>query len=158
REWSPALAAKKSHLFTPTSAVRWRKFGTAVAPFDRSAGENPPSGAVITYYLADKPKKKITLEILDATGKRVTLLESKEEKKKKEGEEVTEGDDADDEDMGDYEAPEKKKKPIPAEKGFNRYGWDLKYKGATKIPKAKVDAGNPEDGPLALPGEYTLKL
>ncbi|MBU4495002.1 MAG: hypothetical protein KJ874_06840 [Acidobacteria bacterium] len=36
------------------------------------AGENPPGGAVINYYLKDKPKEPVTLEIMDATGKKTT--------------------------------------------------------------------------------------
>jgi hypothetical protein len=34
----------------------------------------------------------------------------------------------------------------------------LHFEGVKKIPGAVVDAGDPEDGPLVLPGEYTLKL
>ena len=146
REWNPNLAAKK-RCCSPRRRRCAAKSGAANEPYDRSAGENPPNGAVLTYYLADKPKKPITLEIVDLKGQRVALLDSKEEKKD------------DDEDVGAYsEGEEKKKKPLPADKGFNRFGWDLKYKGATPIPKARVDAGDAEDGPLALPGEYKLKL
>lgn len=147
REWSPELATRKVNLFPPPPVTRWRPYGTPAGDFDRTALENPPGGAIITYSLAKKPGKPITLEILDAEGKRVALRESKEEKK---AEEPT--------DVGSYGDADDKKKPLPVEPGVNRIAWDLKYEGAKKIPGARVDAGNPEDGPLALPGEYTLKL
>jgi hypothetical protein len=54
---------------------------------------------------------------------------------------------------------EKYKKPVlTTEPGVNRVAWDLLYDGATPIPGAKIDAGEPVAGPLALPGVYTLKL
>ncbi|MGD2295301.1 MAG: hypothetical protein PVF22_05640 [Candidatus Aminicenantes bacterium] len=41
------------------------------------AGENPPSGAVISYYLKNKPSDPVTLEITDATGKLKTTYSLK---------------------------------------------------------------------------------
>jgi photosystem II stability/assembly factor-like uncharacterized protein len=147
RQWSPNIAAKKANLFAPPAAIRWRHHGTPAGDFDRNALQNPPGAALLTYSLAGKPDKPITLEILTKDGKRVALLKSKEDKKTE-----------DPDDVGAYEGREEKKKPLPAKPGVNRYAWDLKYEGAKKIPGARVDAGNPEDGPMVLPGEYTLKL
>jgi photosystem II stability/assembly factor-like uncharacterized protein len=42
------------------------------------AGENPPSGAIINYYLKEKPAGPISLEISDATGKLKTNYTIKE--------------------------------------------------------------------------------
>lgn len=142
REWP---APKKLHLFTPLPAVRWRLYGTPASDFERSPGQNPPYGAEISYVLPAKPSGVVKLQILDAMGVQVAELESKEEEKK-------------DEDLGAYGGDQDKKKPIPTAVGVNRVAWDLKLKGATPIKGAKVDAGDPEEGPLALPGEYTLKL
>ena len=36
--------------------------------------------------------------------------------------------------------------------------WDLRYEGAKRLQKAKIDSGDPDAGPLVLPGRYTLKL
>ncbi len=44
------------------------------------------------------------------------------------------------------------------EPGLQRIAWDLRYDKPTTIPKAKNDAGEPREGPLVLPGQYTLKL
>ncbi len=46
---------------------------------------------------------------------------------------------------------------LPADAGFNRFVWDLRYEGATKIPHAPLWGGN-TDGPEALPGAYQVKL
>jgi hypothetical protein len=39
-----------------------------------------------------------------------------------------------------------------------RFVWDLELPGATIIPRAKVDTGNPADGFLAPPGQYAARL
>src|SRR5262249_39741424 len=36
--------------------------------------------------------------------------------------------------------------------------WNLRHQGAERIEKAKVDAGNPKNGPLVAPGTYTVKV
>jgi photosystem II stability/assembly factor-like uncharacterized protein len=143
REYSVKLAGEPAKLFPVEPAVRYR---THSAYGGKGVGENPPPGAVIHYYLKEKPKKPITIEILDAKGAPVAKLTSEEEK------------DQIPEDDPDGPMEKKEKKPLPAEIGVNRAVWDLRYKGATIIKKAKVDAGDPEDGPLVNPGEFTAIL
>ena len=46
---------------------------------------------------------------------------------------------------------------LPADAGFNRFVWDLRYEGATKVPKAPLWGGS-TDGPEALPGKYQVRL
>src|SRR5262249_22266442 len=36
--------------------------------------------------------------------------------------------------------------------------WDLRYEGAKAIRGARVDSGNPKTGPLAPPGDYSVRL
>jgi hypothetical protein len=63
------------------------------------------------------------------------------------------------EEPGDYAEDDKDKKELlPTEPGLHRFVWNLQIQGATPIKKAKVDTGNPKDGPLATPGKYTIKL
>ncbi|HLZ10361.1 MAG TPA: glycosyl hydrolase, partial [Chloroflexota bacterium] len=113
REWTPVLAGKKAQLFSPPAATRWRYFHSPAADFARSTGENPPAGALVTYYLGSKPKK-VTLEILDKDGKPITKLESKDEKKDKDEKDAPE-------DLGSYSEHEPRKKPLPIEVGMNRF-------------------------------------
>ncbi len=46
-------------------AVRW---AWTSEPGDRYAGDNPPAGAPLYYWLEDEPKGEVTLEIRDAAG------------------------------------------------------------------------------------------
>jgi hypothetical protein len=127
-------------------AIRWRFHPPVYGMRDRYAGDNPPAGAFINYYLKAKPKGVITLEILDADGKLVNTFNSKEEPP-----EFT---------KDDPDAPSEivKKTVLTTEPGINRVVWNLQYAGALKIKPAKIDAGEPQTGPLALPGTYMLRL
>jgi hypothetical protein len=40
---------------------------------------------------------------------------------------------------------------------LNRFVWDLRYEGATKVPHAPLWGGN-TNGPVALPGTYQVRL
>jgi hypothetical protein len=107
------------------------------------AGDNPPTGAMIDYYFKSAPKDEVTLDILDAQGKLVRHLSSKE---KKENEQPPEWPDR-------VEVP----KTIPANEGMNRFAWDLRYNEPIQVPGAFY-AGNAPRGALALPGDYQVKL
>jgi photosystem II stability/assembly factor-like uncharacterized protein len=106
-------------------------------------GENPPSGALIDYYLKTAPKDEATLEILDGQGKVIRHLSNKE---KKEGEQPPEWPDR-----------VERTKTIPANEGANRFAWDLRYDDPVQVPGAFYSGTGPK-GPLALPGEYQVKL
>jgi photosystem II stability/assembly factor-like uncharacterized protein len=141
-----AQPEQEARLFPVQPAVRWRYHSPVEAPRGKSAGDNQPKGAIVNYFLKQKPKEPISLEILDSKGSVVRTLSSKPEP-----EEVP----ADDPD----EREERPKKTIlTTEPGVNRVVWDLRYDGAKAIPKAKQDGGEPKIGPLALPGTYTIRL
>jgi len=70
RQAAAARAAKEAYLFKPVTAVRVR-FGTNEPtpwPPELPAGENPPPGGIIDYYLAADAAGAVKLEILDAAG------------------------------------------------------------------------------------------
>ncbi len=64
-------------LFTPQDAwrVRWNKNTDTPLPPDEPAGQNPPDGAIINYWLPSDAKSA-TLEIHDAAGKLVRRYDS----------------------------------------------------------------------------------
>src|SRR5260221_12684306 len=106
-------------------------------------GDNPPPGVIIDYYFKTAPKDEVKLEIVDSNGKLVRTLSSKEKK-------------------GDEQPPEwpdqvKEITTIPANAGMNRYAWNLRWEPPVKIPGAFYSGLGPQ-GPLALPGQYTVKL
>jgi photosystem II stability/assembly factor-like uncharacterized protein len=94
----------------------------------------------------DETKKegppKITLEILDASGKVIRKYPKKEEPSGDEEEEF-------------FRAAGPSK--LPAESGLNRFVWDLRYEGSTPVPHAPLWGGG-NDGPVALPGKYQARL
>ncbi|HXX41206.1 MAG TPA: hypothetical protein VEI58_02955 [Chthoniobacterales bacterium] len=128
-------------LYQPETAVRLHY----PEEFDRRqpAGDNPPPGAIIDYYLKATPKDEVTLDILDAQGKIVRHLSSTE---KKESEQPPEWPDR-----------VERVTTIPAKEGTNRFAWDLRYNDPVQIPGAFY-SGNGPTGPLALPGDYQVKL
>jgi photosystem II stability/assembly factor-like uncharacterized protein len=107
------------------------------------AGDNPPPGAMVDYYFKSVPKEEVTLDILDRSGKTVRHLSNKE---KKETEQPPEWPDR-----------VERVKTIPANEGMNRFAWDLRYDDPIQIPGAFYSGTGPK-GPLALPGDYQVKL
>jgi photosystem II stability/assembly factor-like uncharacterized protein len=106
-------------------------------------GDDPPLGAMIDYYFKTAPTDEVKLEIVDSSGKLVRSLSSHEKK-------------------GSEQPPEwpdqvKEVTTIPAAAGMNRYAWNLRWEPPVKIPDAFYEGVGPQ-GPIALPGKYTLKL
>jgi hypothetical protein len=65
----------EAHLFSPRPAYRFQFKGSTLAEQrDASAGENPPYGAAINYYLKSSPKKNMNISILDENGQTVRIL------------------------------------------------------------------------------------
>ena len=181
RQYSEAIPQQDAHLFAPAVTNH-----TVIQPSFFAAGgnvgKNPPGGAVIYYWLKTSLKKegakrkdgasaatangaqtasaesvtksdgdkdeneppKITLEILDASGKTIRKFPKKEEAGVGDDEEEFFG-----RGTGD--------KDLPADAGLNRFVWDQRYEGAVKVPKAPLWGGS-TNGPLALAGNYTVKL
>jgi len=128
-------------LYQPQTA--WRLHYPEEFDKRQPVGDNPPPGAIINYYLKTAPPDEVTLDILDAQGKLVRRLSSKE---KKDGEQPPEWPDR-----------VARVKTIPANEGMNRFAWDLRYDDPIQIPGAFY-AGNGPKGPLASPGDYQVKL
>ncbi len=91
-----------------------------------------------------KKKPPITLEILDAKGQVVRNYPAKRQ--------------PGDEGGGDEEGfGRPREQGLPADAGLNRFVWDLRYEGASKVPHSPLWAGSTE-GPEALPGNYQVRL
>lgn len=70
RQAAQARAAQDAYLFKPETAVRVRAGTNEPTPWppELPAGENPPPGGIIDYYLAADATGPVTLEIVDARG------------------------------------------------------------------------------------------
>jgi hypothetical protein len=129
QQMEPKLTTSALHLFKPDEAIR------SFRP------------AVIDYYL-QKPVQKLTIDVLDSSGKLVRSYESSEagdRKKKGAGEE-------DDSDFGPPKTP-----PPGRKAGTNRFNWDLRYAGSTVFEGEILWSARAESGPMAVPGDYQIR-
>jgi photosystem II stability/assembly factor-like uncharacterized protein len=145
RAIDPEEKNRPTQLFQPRTAGRIRPAASVAEKAAKGTADNPPLGAVLHYFLANRPKSEITLEVLDATGHVVRTLSSKPEP-------------AEDEDPGSYSSEEPKKPALSKVPGLHRVVWDLRGEGAKPIKSARVDSGSPRRGPLLGPGIYKVKL
>jgi photosystem II stability/assembly factor-like uncharacterized protein/DNA-binding FrmR family transcriptional regulator len=141
RQTDAIAANAEMYLYRPQTALRLH----LPTDIDRRGpvGDNPPPGAIFDYYFKSAPKDEVKLEIVDFAGKVVRALSSKEKK-------------------GEEQPPEwpdqvKEITTIPAAAGMNRYAWNLRWEPPVKIPGAFYSGIGPQ-GPLAQPGQYTVKL
>lgn len=72
---TPAVTNADAHLFAPRSAYRFREIpGNYGMNDDPTAGQNPPYGAAINYWVKAAPPGPVTIEILDSTRKVIRTL------------------------------------------------------------------------------------
>lgn len=141
RQMGPAVTSKALHVFPAPEAVSWRY---AYTPRRPGNGQNPPRGAVVAYWLKEKPEGEVVMEITDAAGALVRRLSSV----------LPPATGVDD----DPEPDKNRRAPLTAAQGLNVGVWDLRWTGATVIRNAKIDMGSADPGPLVLPGTYTAKI
>jgi hypothetical protein len=135
---STAPARTGPRLFPVQDTIAWRYSG---GPREKMAGQNPPRGAIISYYLHEKPKGEVKIEIFDAQNRLVRTLSSK-------ARELT----------GRQEDEDEAKPELEVDPGIQRGVWTLQWEGARLVKGAKIDYGDPTDGPAVVPGTYTIKL
>ncbi len=141
RQITDQVAQAEMKLYEPQTAIRLHY--PDEVDTHQAAGTNPPAGAIIDYYLKNTPTGEVTLDLLDASGKVVRHLSSKEE-------------------GGHNQPPEwpdqiEAAKTIPAKEGMNRFAWDLRYNDPVQTAGAFYYGGGPR-GALAIPGDYQVKL
>jgi hypothetical protein len=119
-------------------------------PQEEPAGENPPDGAVINYYLKENVEKELTIEILDAKGNLVSKYSSFDKPYVKPADNVP-----------DYWV--RPQQLLSTSKGSRRFLWDMRY-SALDLPATypigavyKNTAPNPT-APFVMPGTYTVRL
>ncbi|HUO81897.1 MAG TPA: hypothetical protein VM616_03460, partial [Gammaproteobacteria bacterium] len=121
-------------------------YRSAPNEYDDGAGDNPPEGALITYYLAEAPEDEITLDVLDADGQVIRTLSSEKE------------DPYTAANHPDWDPDTTLEADLEAVAGLNRAAWNLAHKGAERIEDARSDVGDPGDGPKVAPRRYTMRL
>lgn len=152
RQISANLATEKALLYKPQTAirVRWNMNTDTPIPQEEPGGQNPPDGAIINYYLAEKAQGEVTLEIVDAAGKSVRKYSSLDKP---------------------YEIPEvniplywiRPQQILSAEAGSHRFLWDMHYTPIDEpvsFPMTAIyqNTAPEKNSPWVMPGTYTVKL
>jgi len=142
-------------LFAPQTAIRVKRSVHTDTPFppEEPAGQNPPDGAIINYYLKEKSASPVVLEIYDAANKLVRRFASDDKPLAVDFSKIN---------PPDYWA--RPFAPLPNEAGMQRFVWNLQYPNPPSdrydLPISAVYKDTPfvPEGPFVLPGVYTLKL
>jgi hypothetical protein len=144
-------AQKETTLYKPQQAirVRWNMNTDTPLPPEEPAGENPPDGAVIDYYLNNN-EEEVQLDILNDKGTLVRSFSNKDTL---------------------YNIPDvniplywiRPQQILSAKQGAHRFLWDMKYNPLNipvEYPMTAVihNTAPVVTAPWVMPGNYTVKL
>jgi len=153
-----AAANADVYLFKPASAYRVRRdtYTDTPLPPDEPAGQNPPDGAVIDYALGAGVTGPVSIEILDASGKRLRRYSSSDKPPftlESLRETLT---------IPTYWV--RMPATLSSAPGMHRWVWDLHEtppeSSSYGYPISAVPHDTPREplGPAVLPGRYTVRL
>ena len=154
RQLNAEVAGADAFLFKPETAirVRWNMNTDTPLPPDEPAGQNPPDGAILDYYLGAAASGAVTLEILDSAGALVRRYAS------------TDPVEPADPMLAIPAYWVRPPHPLSNQAGMHRFFWDLHY---TALAGGRAGYGMQaivHDTPpsitsiWAMPGRYTVKL
>jgi photosystem II stability/assembly factor-like uncharacterized protein len=151
RQLSSSLSGSSAIFYKPQTAyrVRWNLNTDSPIPQEEPAGENPPDGVAINYYLNEKAAN-ISLEIVDAKGMVVRKYSSNDTLYK----------------IPDVNIPHYWIRPQPilsANAGSHRFMWDMHYQPLNVPPSYPIAAiymntAPDATSPWVMPGKYEAHL
>ena len=156
RQFSPEVANAAAYLFAPQLTYRVRRNNNTDTPLppEEPAGQNPPDGAMIDYWLKNAPSGPVTLEITDTSSGQVVRRFSSDDK--------PEPVNAKELDVPTYWV--RPARTLSAAPGMHRFLWDLAYPEPDVLehfyPISAIYHDTPR-GPLGatvLPGKYAVLL
>ena len=154
RQITTRTEAEAALLFAPARAtrVRWNMNPDTPLPPDEPAGQNPPDGAILDYWLAQAAQGPVGLEISDPAGAVVRRFSSDDPPEKPiEGRNIP-----------DYWI--RPPRVLSARGGMHRFVWDLhgpEPRGVNvgyPISAVYMNTVKEPAGPWVLPGTYSVKL
>jgi hypothetical protein len=182
RQISPEITGGAAHLFKPRKVYRaaFGGGGGNGAAGGHPTGANPPSGAVVYYWLA-QPRQLVTMDFLDGQGKIIRSFTSQQDRNvatdsirgdsiraarndslRRAG--VTPDTTSRAEARGEETPPSEEspvRRPPPPrvanKAGLNMFAWNLRYPDASVFDNMILWAGS-TSGPVALPGTYAVRL
>src|SRR5581483_4168321 len=146
---SPSTSGKNFTYLGPFHVV-YRQQETATGEKVKrylDAGQNPPDGVIIHYFLREQPQEELTLTFLDASGNIIKTFSSEEKK----GQTHVDGD------KGTGKEEEKKEPRVPKAAGANRFVWNMRYPNPIGIEGDK-ESEEIMKGPQVPPGVYQVQL
>ena len=154
RQFDVKTTGQSAFLLRPQMAyrVRWSMNSDTPLPPDEPAGQNPPDGAVVDYYLPDAVAGPVVLEVRDSQGQVVRSYSSADD--------VTQ-------DNSQLNIPKYWVRPpqrLSAQAGVHRFIWDIHYAPVKGIPAqypiAAVwhNTAPAPTSPWVMPGNYTVVL
>jgi photosystem II stability/assembly factor-like uncharacterized protein len=154
RQLGPSSASDAVHLFAPGEAVRVRRNVGADTPLPPEVPHavNPPDGVVLDYWLA-RSVGDVSIDVMDASGAVVRHLSSAPPAQVAEAARPPH--------PNFWVAP---LMSLPASAGMHRVHWDLRHDAPPAFRHTYEINANPgltppsPEGPLALPGTYTIRL
>lgn len=183
RQMQPEITRSAAHLFKPRKVYRagFGGGGGSGAAGGHPTGANPPSGAVVYYWLR-AANQVVTLDFLDAQGKVIRSFTSRQDStvaadsvradsvrvarsdsllRAGVKEDSTARKEARGEETGGSSDDGPRRRPPPprvADKaGLNMFAWNLRYPDASTFTNMIFWAGG-ISGPTALPGAHTVQM
>lgn len=145
---------KDHHLYTPQTAtrVRWSMYTDTPLPQEEPAGENPPDGAIIDYYLSNQVAE-VQLDIFSKEKTGPVLIRHYSSK-----DTLYE--------VGAVNIPLYWIRPeqlLSSDAGHHRFCWDMRYQPLNVPPSYPIGANYmntaPEPtAPWVMPGNYIIRL
>jgi photosystem II stability/assembly factor-like uncharacterized protein len=166
RQISTDVMNSDAYLFSPQTGmrVRWDNYQDTPYPAETPAGQNPPDGAIIDYFLNKPVTGDLTLTIVDEKGTEVASFSSNPKRVEYLPANVP----------SYWFAPQT---AMANNAGMNRFVWDLRYPAPASLPYSyygelleyseytladhAVPGLTPREqprGPLVAPGKYTVEL
>jgi photosystem II stability/assembly factor-like uncharacterized protein len=152
RQIAQAAIKEEAILFKPQLATRLRysMYTDTPLPQEEPAGQNPPDGAIINYFLKEKAQTPVTLEIVDAKGKVIRKYSSTDKPYA----------------LANDNVPTywiRPQQALSGEVGAHRFVWDLHYTPLDLPPTFPISATYQQTAPdptapWAMAGTYTIKL
>ena len=101
------------------------------------AGDNPPRGVSVFYYLREEPEGEVMLTFADSGGREIASYTS-----------------------GEEPSDDGPRQHVPVAQGMNRFVWDMRYPGPKTLANdASLNVFYANDqGPEAPPGTYQVGL
>lgn len=144
RQINQQVADSGAFLYKPAVAYRVRRDGGLALPGGGPAAQNPPTGAVIDYYLKSAPDSEVTLDVLDSQGRQIRHFSNRQAPAPK-----AQGDPRWGIEQG----------PLPVRAGIDRYVWNLRYPPPIHLVTGPHPSySGPAIGPYILPGMYQVRL